>query len=81
MESKIIVSWECPTDGFHYELGTALEQVSEESAAVEEYKTSCNYILTRPGHKKPLTGCKLTARRTSDLVNLSIVQGPQKAAF
>jgi tetratricopeptide (TPR) repeat protein len=36
---KKALEFEPTADGFHYEMGTALEQVSQKSKAIEEYKT------------------------------------------
>jgi protein O-mannosyl-transferase len=41
-------------DGFHYELGTALERVSQESAAIEEYKTELQLHPYQTGARKAL---------------------------
>jgi tetratricopeptide (TPR) repeat protein len=51
-------------DGFHYELGTALERVSQESAAIEEYKTELQLHPYQTGARKALD--RLQANSPSD---------------
>lgn len=41
-------------DGYHYALGTALEQVSQNSAAIEEYKTELRLHPYQAGARKAL---------------------------
>jgi len=41
-------------DGFHYEMGTALERLSRPSAAVEEYKTELELHPYQTGARKAL---------------------------
>jgi protein O-mannosyl-transferase len=47
-------------DGFHYELGTALEQVSQKSNAIEEYKTELQLHPYQTGAQKALDRLQAT---------------------
>ena len=51
-------------NGFHYELGTALERVSQESAAIEEYKTELQLHPYQTRARKALD--RLQANSPSD---------------
>lgn len=49
-------------DGYHYALGTALEQISQASAAIEEYKTELQLHPYQTGARKALERLQAPAR-------------------
>ncbi len=51
---KKALEFEPTADGFHYEMGTALEQVSQKSSAIEEYKTELQLHPYQTGAQKAL---------------------------
>lgn len=51
---KKALEFEPTADGFHYEMGTALEQVSQKSSAIEEYKTELHLHPYQTGAQKAL---------------------------
>jgi len=54
---KKALELEPTADGFHYELGNALEQTSNLPTQLRSTKQSCNCILTRLAHKRRWIGC------------------------
>ena len=51
---KKALEFEPTADGFHYEMGTALEQVSQKSSAIEEYRTELQLHPYQTGAQKAL---------------------------
>jgi len=51
-------------DGYHYEMGTALEQLAEKSRAIEEYKTELELHPYQAGARKALD--RLQATKPTD---------------
>ena len=58
---KKALAFEPTADGFHYEMGTALEQVSQKSNAIEEYKTELQLHPYQTGAQKALDRLQATS--------------------
>jgi protein O-mannosyl-transferase len=59
---KKALELEPSADGYHYELGTALEQVSQPGAAIEEYETELQLHPYQTGARKALDRLQPPAR-------------------
>jgi len=58
---KKALELEPTADGFHYEMGTALEQLSQRSSAIEEYKTELQLHPYQTGARKALDRLQATS--------------------